>query len=221
MRPTRQLPPQPKSHFIDRANAWLTALQAIAVILGVVIALYQLRQIARQTEEQTRQTEEQTRQTEEQTRQTEVLASQTEVLTQTLKATKEAQSATLVLSLRAAIEAGGFKAITRAIQNHAQTYKLSANGFADIDIEAYLGELEDIGLLVRESPLLSQMAYDHFSYDFEKAWCNQDVQRVILAARKADKSANSSTDAIYGELEKLARSALAREHQTCADMDRQ
>jgi hypothetical protein len=49
------------------------------------------------------------------------------------------------------------------------------------------------------------MAYDHFSYDVEKAWCNQDIQKVITDARRADKSAAVSADAIYGAFERLAR----------------
>ena len=85
----------------------------------------------------------------------------------------------------------------------------------------YIGNLEDIALPVKESPLLSDMAYDHFSYDVEKAWCNQDIQKVITDARRADKSAVASADAIYGEFERLARSYLAREQRTCNDLDKQ
>jgi hypothetical protein len=65
------------------------------------------------------------------------------------------------------------------------------------------------------------MAYNEFSYDLEKAWCNADVQRVVADARKADKSVTRQTDAIYGEFEKLARGYLAREAETCEDLDSQ
>jgi hypothetical protein len=66
------------------------------------------------------------------------------------------------------------------------------------------------------------MAYKHFSYDIEKAWCNpRDVRKAIADARKVDKSVTAPADAICGEFEKLARSYLARERQTCDDLDKQ
>ena len=123
--------------------------------------------------------------------------------------------------MRSVLDADKYKKITRAIQEHDQKYKLLGSAFRDTEVEAYIGNLEDIALLVKESPLLSDMAYDHFSYDVEKAWCNQDIQKVITDARRADKSAAASADAIYGEFERLARSYLAREQQTCNDLDKQ
>jgi hypothetical protein len=182
--------------FIERLNGWLTALQAVAVIVGVGVAVYQLNQISAQTELQA----------------------------QALKTTQATQSATLILTLRSVIDADKYKKITGAIQEHDQKFKLLSRfggAFRDTEIESYIGNFEDIGLLVKESPLLSDMAYDHFAYDIEKAWCNQDVQQVIADARKADRSATASADAIYGEFEKLARAYLAREKQTCNDLDKQ
>jgi hypothetical protein len=189
---TRRERPQ-HDRFIDRLNRWLIALQAIAVIVGVGVAVYQLIQISAQTQLQA----------------------------QTLKTTQATQSATLILQLRNVLDADKYKKITSSIQEHDQKYKLLGGGFRDTEVESYIGNFEDIGLLVKESPLLSDMAYDHFSYDVEKAWCNQDVQKVIADARKADKSATASVDTIYGEFERLARAYLGREHQTCADLDKQ
>ena len=51
---------------------------------------------------------------------------------------------------------------------------------------------------------MSKMAYDHFSYDVEKAWCNADVQQIIHEARKADKSINANSDPMFGNFEKMA-----------------
>jgi hypothetical protein len=191
--PTRRARPQPEQRFIDRLNGWLTALQAVAVIVGVGVAVYQLNQISAQTELQA----------------------------QALKTTQATQSATLILQLRNVLDADKYKKITSAIQEHDQKHKLLGAGFRDTEIESYIGNFEDIGLLVKESPLLSDMAYNHFSYDIEKAWCNQDVQKVIVDARKADKSVTASADAMYGELEKLGRSYLPKEQQTCPDLDKQ
>jgi hypothetical protein len=191
----RKTPPARPQHqrLIDLVNSWLLAFQAIAVIVGVIVALYQLHQISAQTELQS----------------------------QALKTTQAAQSATLILQLTQILDADKYKHLTSAIQEHDQKYKLLGSAFRDTEVEAYIANLEDIGLLVKESPLLSDMAYDHFSYDVEKAWCNQDVQKVITNARKADRSVTASADALYGEFERLARSYLAREQQTCNDLDKQ
>jgi hypothetical protein len=179
--------------FIDRLNEWLIALQAVAVIVGVIVALYQLHEISAQTRLQS----------------------------QSLKITQATQSATLILTLRTAVDAEKYKKITAAIQGHDQKFKLLGAGFSGTDVERYIGNFEDIGLLIKESPLLGDMAYDHFGYDIEKAWCNQDVQKVVADSRKVDRSVIASSDPIYGQFETLARSYLDREKQTCADMDKQ
>jgi hypothetical protein len=81
-----------------------------------------------------------------------------------------------------------------------------------------MANFEDIGYLVEEKLIIPEMAYHHFSYDVEKAWC---VQRIVRDERKADKSATAASDPIYGNLQKLAESYLARERQTCKDLDNQ
>jgi hypothetical protein len=186
----------PRMSFIDHLNKWLTALQALAVVGGVVVALYQLNEIAAQSAIQSR----------------------------TLEDQKIAQSATLILRMRDALDEGKYKNIADAIQAHDQKYKLVSLGggpIRDIEVEAYIGNFEDIGLLVKESSLLNDMAYNHFSYDIEKAWCNRDVQKIIADGRKVDKSITASGDPIYGQFERLAQSYLAKEHQTCDDLDKQ
>jgi hypothetical protein len=181
---------------IDDINKWLNAGQAVAVIAGVGIAVWQLPEISNQTRLQA----------------------------ETLRATQVAQSATLVVQLEDKIEGVKYRKITTAIQDHDQKYPLLSHGggaFRDIEIEEYIGNFEDIGYLIEESSLLRDMAYNHFSYDVEKAWCNRDVQKIIIAARKADKSITARVDAIYGQFEKLAVSYLSKEHQTCDDLDKQ
>jgi hypothetical protein len=96
-----------------------------------------------------------------------------------------------------------------------------AGNSADLDIEQYLSVFESIGYLVGDELVISKMAFNEFSYDVEKTWCNGDVQRVITDARKADKSTTRQTDPIYGQFEKLARDYLTREGETCKDLDNQ
>jgi hypothetical protein len=74
---------------------------------------------------------------------------------------------------------------------------------------------------VQEKVIDPEMAYNHFSYDVEKAWCNADVRQVVQNARTADKSATATSDPIYGKFEALAKNYLARENQSCKDLENQ
>lgn len=91
----------------------------------------------------------------------------------------------------------------------------------DLDVEQYISVFEDIGYLVEDNLIISGMAYNEFSYDVEKAWCNADVQRAVADARRTDKSSTRQTDPIYGQFEKLARSYLTSEGETCKQLDNQ
>lgn len=146
------------------------------------------------------------------------------VATQTLKETQQAASATLVLKLRDTLDEARYKTITDEIQNNDSAHKLlrrHGGKFHDADIEGYIGNFEDIGYLAQEDVIVPEMAYDHFSYDVEKAWCNADVQQQVAAARKADKSATATTDPMFGNFEKLAKNYLTKEQQSCKDLDNQ
>jgi hypothetical protein len=183
---------------IDAVNKWLTAFQSIAVIGGVAVALWQLSEIA----------------------------SQNRIQSETLRQEQQTASATLVLQLRDKLDSDRYAAITTAIQEHDHSYPLlrgdgGKGKFRDLDIERYLSNFEDIGYLLQEGLILPEMAYHHFSYDVEKAWCNDDVRRVVREARKSDKSVTVASDPFYGKLENLAQSYLARERQSCKDMDNQ
>jgi hypothetical protein len=104
-----------------------------------------------------------------------------------------------------------FKVITTEIQNYDHnhpllSYKDGGRGgkFRYLEIEQYISNFEDIGYLIQDNIVMSKMAYDHFSYDVEKAWCNADVQQIIHEARKADKSINANSDPMFGNFEKMA-----------------
>jgi hypothetical protein len=92
--------------------------------------------------------------------------------------------------------------------------------FRDTDVEKYLGHLRELGILVRYQVIVPEMAYDRFFYDVEKAWCNDDVQRVIRSLRRVDRSATAVTAPTYGSFEKLARSYFARDAQSCGDLNK-
>jgi hypothetical protein len=168
---------------IDIVNKWLTAIQSIAVTVGVAVAIVGAL-----------------------------------VAIQTLKQTQKIASATLILKLRDDLEGSTYSQITTEIQNHDENYPLLSRSdggrggkFRSIDVEAYIGNFEDIGYLVQDDIIIAKMAYDHFSYDVEKAWCNADVQKVVREARKADKSVTAVSDPFYSNFEKLAHDYLDKE----------
>jgi hypothetical protein len=179
----------------------LSAVASLAVIGGIVFAVWQILEIRKQTA----------------------------IQAETLKQTQQIASADLVLKLRATLDESKLAKLVADIQNHDHSYPLLARSdggskggkYRDLEIEQYISVFEDIGYLVEGNLIISKMAYNEFSYDIEKAWCNGDVQRVVADARKADKSITRQTDPIYGEFEKLARSYLAREGETCKEFDNQ
>jgi hypothetical protein len=180
---------------IDAVNKWLTALQSFAIVAGVFVAGWQLSEIS----------------------------SQSKIQAQALQQAQQAASATLLLQLRDKLDGDRYTPITVAIQEHDHSYPLRRDGgkggkFRDLAIEQYISNFEDIGYLAQERLIIPEMAYNHFSYDLEKAWCSDDVQHIVQAARKADKSVTAASDPIYGRFENLAQAYLAREHQSCKDL---
>jgi hypothetical protein len=141
---------------------------------------------------------------------------------------RETASAQLLLKLDDIVQASRFNKIITDIESHGSSYPLIARTkkgrtgrSTDADVEEYIGIFEDLGYFIQDNLIIPKMAYDHFSYDIEKAWCNADVQRTIKEARAADKSTTAQTDPIYGNFEKLAKDYLAREGQSCKDLENQ
>src|SRR5712671_832775 len=77
-------------------NQWLTALQSIAIIVGVIVAIWQLSAISEQNK----------------------------IQGQTLKQSQLAASATLVLQFRDKLDGDKYSKISSAIQNHKTNYPL-------------------------------------------------------------------------------------------------
>jgi hypothetical protein len=157
------------------------------------------------------------------------MSAQNKIQSQSLEQTRKIASADLVLRLRKRLDGTNFDKLAKEIQAHDQTYALRAklNGgkgirkFGDADIEDYINNFEDIGYLIEDGVIDTKMAYDDFSYDVEKAWCNLDVRRLTTKDRQTDKSTFATSDPIYGHFENLAKSYLDKEKQTCDDLDKQ
>ena len=135
---------------IDVVNKWLSAGASIAVVLGVIIAIVGAT-----------------------------------IAIRTLQQSQQIASADLVLRLRATLDNTKFAKLVADIQNHDHSYPLLARSdggskggkFRDLEIEQYISVFEDIGYLVEGDLIIGKMAYNEFSYDIEKAWCNADIQR--------------------------------------------
>ena len=142
---------------INLVSKWLSAGASLAVIIGVCVAIGGFA-----------------------------------VALRTLTQSQQIASADLALKLRATLDAAKFAKLVADIQNHDHASPLLARSeggrggkFRDLDIEQYISVFEDIGYLIEDDLIITKMAYDEFSYDFEKAWCNADVQSVVDDARKA------------------------------------
>src|SRR5690348_11256295 len=65
-------------------------------------------------------------------------------------------------------------------------------------VEEYISIFEDMGNFLKDGLITAKMAYDRFSYDIEKAWCNATVQETMLKERAKDKSKTAQSDPLYG-----------------------
>jgi hypothetical protein len=133
---------------------------------------------------------------------------------------RQTASAEFILKIDAMLAEHRYDRITDDIQSHDSNYRLPKyKNKADADVEEYIGVFEDMGYFITENLIGAKMAYDHLSYDIEKAWCNIDVQETIRKARATDKSKTAQSDPLYGNFERLAKEYLANEGQDCKELD--
>jgi hypothetical protein len=129
-------------------------------------------------------------------------------------------SADFIFKINAMLEDHRYEKIVDDIQSHNSDYRLPKYpSRADAGVEEYIGLFEDVGYFIAENLIAAKMAYDHFSYDIEKAWCNVSVRETIEQARATDRSKTAHSDPLYGNFEKLAKEYLDNEGQTCKDLD--
>jgi hypothetical protein len=135
---------------------------------------------------------------------------------------RQTASAELILKIDAMLSEHRYDRISEDIQSHGSDYHLPKyKNRADADVEEYIGVFEDMGYFIKDTLISAKMAYDHFSYDIEKAWCNTVVQETIRKVRANDKSKTAQSDPMYGNFERLAKEYLDAEGQSCIDLDKQ
>ena len=130
---------------------------------------------------------------------------------------RHAASGQFILQQRAKLDQTRFDKITDDLQSHNSNFHLPEykNYTTDADVEEYIGVFEDIGYFVAHGLIEDKMAYDHFSYDIEKSWCNVTVQESIKQERVADKSKTAQSNPIYGQFERLATEYLKTDGLSC------
>lgn len=134
---------------------------------------------------------------------------------------RHAASADFILKMDEKLDQPRFDKITNDIESHNGNFHLPKYpNAADADVEEYISVLDGIGYFITQNLIEQDMAYEDFSYDIEKAWCNVTVQETIQQERTTDKSTTTKTDPIYGDFEKLANEYLKRDGLlSCKDVD--
>lgn len=139
---------------------------------------------------------------------------------------RKVTSATFVDNIYQQFNSDRYNKIVLAIEgddtNHPSSYPiLKPKGqFTSSTLDDYLGNLDNVASLWQEGVVDEKMAYSAFSYEAEKAWCNNDIRGYIFASRKADKIATGYR-AFYNDFEIMAKRFLANDGKTCADLDKE
>jgi hypothetical protein len=93
---------------------------------------------------------------------------------------RHAASAQFMLKMDETLDQPRFDKITDDIQSHKGNFPLPKYpNTADADVEEYISVLDEIGYFVTQNLIEQKMAYEDYSPDVEKAWCNVTVQETI------------------------------------------
>jgi hypothetical protein len=129
-------------------------------------------------------------------------------------------SAQYVLDLSDKLDTGRYITLADDIDDNDDAYSpIHTGGFTDNQLDDYMGEFETVGDLVRDGVIEQQMAYDEFSYDIEKTYCNDDVQADITRDQASDGVDTGTIDASWSGFQGLAKLFLAKDSETCVGMN--
>ena len=182
-----------------RITAVFTVVLALATLALVVTAYYQHKDAAEAIEAPNR------------------LAAATE---NAAKERRQTASAEFVLKIDAMLDQHRFDRISDDIQSHNSNYHLSKYlNNVDADVGEYINIFDDLGYFITQGLIAGNMAYDYFSYDIEKAWCNITVQEFVQEERATDKSKTAQSGPIFGDFERLAKEYLETDGQSCKDLN--
>jgi hypothetical protein len=124
-------------------------------------------------------------------------------------------SAQYVLNLSAQLNGPEYANILNAIEANPHTYSPLKAGFTQVQLEDYMSQFETIGDLLNDGVITEEMAYDEFSYDAEKAYCNEDVWNDIVSDRHED-GVETGTDAFWYGFQSMSMTFLAQDRLVCS-----
>src|SRR5260221_469455 len=114
---------------------------------------------------------------------------QANLLQRQLKDTRKLESAKFVNNISHYLNSGSYNAIVSAIgsddvfhDSKTPILKDSGGKFTEKDINNYISNFDSIANLWQEGLVDNQMAYNQFSYNAEKAWCNNDIRDYIISS---------------------------------------
>ena len=140
----------------------------------------------------------------------------------TLSAQERIASANYVLKLSDELNGAKYASIMAAIENGTEYAPIISGAhpsFTPTQLEDYMGNFETIGDLAQDGVIDRSMAYQEFSYDFAKAWCNQDVQKEVQSDRASDPN-EPSQNQYWNGFQSLATYFMQQDHnKTCKDYD--
>lgn len=168
-----------KKPSMDVINKWLTAAQSLAIIFGLIFTVLTLRE----------------------------LVTQTKIQNETLAQTQAATSAEYSLEMENRLDESQYNGIYSIIEYGAQSVPLlvtDGGPYSQAQVEDYIGNLDDIGTLLKSGVISPRMAYDEFSDQVEETWCNNDVQKVISIDRKEDHTKSALSDPYYDDFQYMA-----------------
>jgi len=126
---------------------------------------------------------------------------------------RQTASAEFILKFDAMLAERRYDRIIDDIDSHDSNYQLPKyKNESDADVD-------DMGSFITEHLIGAKMAYEHFSYAIEKAWCNTTVQETIRKERAADKSKTEQSEPAYGDFEKLTKEYLEKDGPSCKDVE--
>lgn len=149
-----------------------------------------------------------------------------------LDLTKQINSAQLVDTIMQRLNDPKYDKLVNAIESdgdeplsHSSTFpiwKSEKHGgqFTYKEITDYINNFDEVGNLYEEGLINRAMAYREFSYDAEKAYCNNDIQSLIKSDRQYDGNLTGDKASWWG-FTQLTESFLQTDNKQCFDLDKE
>jgi hypothetical protein len=115
-----------------------------------------------------------------------------------LNSGRKTESASLMFQINKEVRSGVNSHIVADIDAAKPIFK-PAGQYSLEEVDNYLMNWELLAKAYEHGLVNTDMLYDAFSYDIEKAWSNPEIQKFVMDARDAERNED-----IYGGFEELA-----------------